>query len=60
MKEYAVYKGEEILAFGTAKEIAKQLNVKEKTVYFWCMPSHRKRNKKNAKFAIRLEKSNAK
>ncbi len=57
MKEYAVYKGEEILALGTAKEIAKQLNVKEKTVYFWCMPSHHKRNKKNAKFAIRLEES---
>ena len=60
MKEYAVYKGEEILAFGTAKEIAKQLNVKERTVYFWSIPSHRKRSKKNAKFAIRLEESDAK
>lgn len=58
MKEYAVYKGEEILALGTAKEIAKQLNVKKRTVYFWCMPSYHKRNKKNAKFAIRLEESN--
>lgn len=54
-REYAVYKGEEILAIGTAKEIAKQLKVKERTIYFWSMPSHQKRNKKNAKFAIRLE-----
>ncbi len=55
MKEYAVYKGEKILAIGTVREIAKQLKVKERTVYFWSMPSHRKRNKKNAKIAIRLE-----
>lgn len=55
MKEYAVYKGEKILAIGTAKEIAKELNIKKETVYFWTMPSHHRRVKKNGKIAIRLE-----
>ena len=38
MKEYALYKGEECLAIGTIKEIAKKMNVKERTIYFewWC------------------------
>lgn len=55
MKEYAVYKGEKLLEIGTVREIAKRLKVKEKTVYFWSMPSNHKRNKKNARIAIRLE-----
>lgn len=55
MKEYAIYKGEEILTIGTAREIAKQLKVKESTVYFWSTPAYKKRTRKNAKIAIRLE-----
>jgi hypothetical protein len=34
MKEYAVYKGEEILGIGTVDELAKKLNVKRKTIFF--------------------------
>ena len=42
-KEYAVYKGEKLLCIGTVNEIAKELNVKEKTVYFWASPANIKR-----------------
>ena len=59
MKEYAVYKGEEILGIGTAKELAEKLNVKPKTVQFWSTPANHKRNQTstaNRKIAIVLEK----
>jgi hypothetical protein len=45
--EYALYKGEDCLATGTIKEIAEQMNVKEKTIYFYIMPSYKKRCKKS-------------
>lgn len=35
MKEYAVYKGEEILAMGTIKEIAKELKIKPESVKYY-------------------------
>ena len=47
MKEYALYKGEECLAIGTIKEIAKKMNVKERTIYFYTMPTYKKRCKKS-------------
>lgn len=45
LAEYAVYKKDELLFIGTAKEAAEYFNVKEKTVYFWTTPSHHKRVK---------------
>lgn len=42
-KEYALYKGEDCLAIGTIKEIAKQKNVKERTIYFYTTPTYKKR-----------------
>ena len=47
MKEYALYKGEECLAIGTIKEIAKKMNVKEKTIYFYTMPTYKRRCRKS-------------
>lgn len=49
MKEYALYKGEECLAIGTIEEIAKQMKVKYRTIYFYTMPTYKKRckNSKN-------------
>ena len=35
MKEYALYKGEEILSIGTIKEIATELNVLPETVKYY-------------------------
>lgn len=54
-KEYAVYKGEEILAVGTVKELAKELNLKEETIWFLTSPTNFKRDKGNKKVAILIE-----
>lgn len=49
MKEYAVYQGEEIIAIGTAKEVAAELNIKVETVWFYATPTYKKRLKKPKK-----------
>lgn len=46
-KEYALYKGEEILITGTIDEIAKSQNVTKKTIFYYQTPAHLKRNKKS-------------
>ena len=46
IKEYALYKGEECLAIGTIKEIAKKMGVKDKTIYFYTTKTYKKRVKK--------------
>lgn len=45
-KTYALYKGEECLAIGTIDEIAKQQNVKWKTIMFYHSPASKKLEKK--------------
>ncbi len=45
MKEYALYKGEEILAIGTVKEIAKETGLKTETVRYYHSPAYKKRCK---------------
>ena len=42
-KEYALYKGDELLAFGTIKEISDQLKIKENTLHYYKTPSYIKR-----------------
>lgn len=49
MKEYALYKGEECLAIGTIKEIAEQMKVKYRTIYFYTTSAYKKRCKKSNK-----------
>lgn len=49
MKEYALYKGEECLAIGTIKELAKQLNVKIRTIQFYTTPTYKRRCKNSFK-----------
>ncbi len=44
-KQYAVYKGDDLLAIGTAEEIAEKLGIKKETVYFYASPTHKKRGK---------------
>ncbi|MCM3130975.1 MULTISPECIES: hypothetical protein [unclassified Paenibacillus] len=41
--EYAVYKGENLLVVGTAKECAEEMGVTERYIYWLTMPSVRKR-----------------
>lgn len=48
-KEYALYKGDELLGIGTRDELAKMLNIKPKTVMFYKMPAYIERMKKNSK-----------
>lgn len=43
LKEYALYKGEEILAIGTIKEIANELNISPKTVSYYKTPRYQRR-----------------
>lgn len=45
MKEYALYKGEELLIIGTIAEIAKHQGVKEDTIRFYQYPAYIRRSK---------------
>lgn len=58
-KEYALYKGDELLAIGTKKELADKFNVKEATITYYMTPAHLKRNSKshigNYKVVITLD-----
>lgn len=58
MKEYALYKGDKLLIIGTIDEIAKNQNVKKKTIYFYHSPAYLRRHKKlhigNYKVLIKL------
>lgn len=61
MVEYAVYKGDELLCFGTVEEIANKLNVQKKTIWFWSSPANQKRlasrkgGNSNGKLAVKIE-----
>lgn len=50
MKEYALYKGEELLSIGTIREIANELNVKPDTVRFYGTDSYKRRLEKRKSF----------
>jgi len=41
--EYAVYKGEELLAIGTAEECSSKLNVSKEYIYWLTMPTAKRR-----------------
>lgn len=45
-KEYALYKGDQFVDIGTLKDLAKKLNVNEKTIQYYSTPSHLKRCQK--------------
>ncbi|HFI0151143.1 TPA: hypothetical protein ACGO3A_002038 [Streptococcus suis] len=42
-KEYALYKGDKLLAIGTAKELAEKFGVKVATIHFYKSPAYLKR-----------------
>lgn len=42
-KEYALYKGDELLGIGTLQELSKQFGVKVKSLLFYQTPAYRKR-----------------
>ncbi|MPQ22191.1 hypothetical protein CKN82_11280 [Carnobacterium divergens] len=56
--EYAVYKGDELLGIGTAKELSERLKVKVETIKFYSTASYQKRIKKenhNRLISVKLE-----
>lgn len=46
VKEYALYKGDELLAMGTKREIAEQLGVSPSTVGYYGTPVYSKNQRK--------------
>jgi len=56
MQDYALYKGDELLALGTLDEMEKQLGVRRKSILRYGTPSYRKKCKgRNGKVLIKLE-----
>lgn len=53
-KMYALYHGDNILTIGTIKELAKYLNVKDRTIKFYSTPTYKKRAK-DGYLVIRIE-----
>lgn len=58
-KEYALYKGEKLLIIGTIGKIAKNQNVKRRTILFYQTPTYLKRRSKshigNYKVLVKLD-----
>jgi len=55
-KTYAVYKGEEMLVMGTAKECAEALNVKTSTIHFYKNEAYQNRGSgKSRRITIELD-----
>lgn len=54
VKEYALYKGDELLAMGTKREIAEQLGVSDSTVGYYGTPVYARRTSGNGRRLIEL------
>jgi len=52
MNEYAIYKGDEMLAMGTLQECAAKLNIKPESIMYYKTPTYQKRT--NEKTGRRL------
>lgn len=55
MKEYALYRGENLLAMGTIAEISKVMGIKPNSVMFYLFPSYGKRTSEKARRLIEVE-----
>ncbi|MDT0163858.1 hypothetical protein [Bacillus sp. AG4(2022)] len=63
-REYAVYKGDELLVMGTAEECAKEMNVKPEYIVWLTMPTAKRRlakrkNPGKCTTAVRLDEDDA-
>lgn len=54
VKEYALYKGEELLAMGTKREIAEQLGVSASTVGYYGTPVYARRTSENGRRLVEI------
>ena len=59
--EYAMYKGDELLAFGTSDQICKQMNINKQTFLYYRTKAYKDRIKnrkaKNYRYVIRIDKN---
>lgn len=53
--DYALYKGDDLLAIGTLDELAAFRGVTRNTIYWYSMPENLKRDKGNKVVAIKLD-----
>ena len=53
-KEFALYKGEELLAMGTKREIAEQLGVSDSTVGYYGTPVYARRTSENGRRLVEI------
>lgn len=54
--EYALYKGDILLAIGTVEELAQQFSVKQKTIFFYQTPSQKRRtSEEKGRRLVKLE-----
>lgn len=54
VKEYALYKGDELMAMGTKREIAEQLGISVHAVTCYGTPSYARRTSENARRLVEL------
>lgn len=54
-KEYAIYKGEEIMAMGTIQEIANELKINKKSVMFYGTNTYKERTSESARRLVCLD-----
>lgn len=53
--EYALYKGDQLLAIGTKEEIAEEMKVKVRTIQYYMTPSQFKRANGKGRILIPIE-----
>lgn len=53
--EYALYKGDDLLAIGTLDELAEFRGVSRNTIYWYSMPANKRQDRGNKVVAIKLE-----
>lgn len=53
-KEYALYKGEELIAMGTKREIAEQLGVSAITIGYYGTPVYARRTSEKGRRLVEL------
>ena len=53
-KEFALYKGEELLAMGTKREIAEQLGVPASTIGYYGTPVYARRTSENGRRLVEI------
>lgn len=53
-KEFALYKGDELIAMGTKREIAEQLGVSASTIGYYGTPAYARRTSDNGRRLVKL------